>query len=193
MREARPVHRGTTLMRRKGFTLIELMIVVAILSVLAVVAGTAFRKYMDSARTTEAYYMLGEIRNREEAYRAEFSQYLPISSSADEGSASFFPAVDLAGCREPCPKDAVTSRPTNWVSLGINPGRRQLYCGYDFLAGAATQAVSGTQGTALIGATQTTPWWYAIAICDNDGNTAKNATFVTAYSTTVVTAQNEHN
>jgi prepilin-type N-terminal cleavage/methylation domain-containing protein len=180
-------------MRRKGFTLVEMMIVVAILSVLAVVAGTAFRRYLDSARTTEAYYMLGEIRNREEAYRAEFSQYLAISPSADESMASFFPAVDNAGCHEPCPKVAIiTGAPQGWKSLGINPGRNQLYCGYDFLAGLASVGVSGAQGIGLIGATQTTPWWYAIAVCDNDGDATKNATFVTAYSTTVVTAQNEH-
>jgi prepilin-type N-terminal cleavage/methylation domain-containing protein len=183
-------------MRNKGFTLIEMMIVVAILSVLAVVAGTAFRRYLDSARTTEAYYMLGEIRARQEAYRAEFSQYLSISTSADESLASFFPAVDGGSCVEPCPKAAAltnSSPPAGWKSLGINPGKGQLYCGYDFIAGAASGSVSGTQGVGLIGATQPTPWWYAIAICDNDGKSTKNATFVTAYSTTVVTAQNEHN
>jgi hypothetical protein len=35
-------------------------------------------------------------------------------------------------------------------------------------------------------------WWYAVATCDNDGNASKNATFTTAYNTTVVSAQNEH-
>ena len=39
---------------QKGFTLIELMIVVAILAILAVVAVPAFIKYMRRAKTTEA-------------------------------------------------------------------------------------------------------------------------------------------
>jgi len=45
----------------------------------------------------------------------------------------------------------------------------------------------------MIGATAFgQPWWYAVAICDNDGSTGTNATFTTASSTTVVSAQNEH-
>lgn len=45
----------------KGFTLIELMIVVAILAILAVVAVPAFIKYMRRAKTTEAIDELDKI------------------------------------------------------------------------------------------------------------------------------------
>jgi len=44
-----------------GFTLIELMIVVAILAILAVVAVPAFVKYMRRAKTTEAIDQLDKI------------------------------------------------------------------------------------------------------------------------------------
>ena len=177
----------------RGFTLIELMIVVVIIGVLAVVAGTAYRRYLDSARTTEAYSMLGEIRNREEAYRAEFSAYLGWSS--DESTTSAVPQVD-GSCHEPCPKDVnptTATLPPGWTNLGINPGRTQLACGYIGIAGDAGSKPSGALGQALLGsANLTTPWWYAVAICDNDGDSSTNATFTTAYSTTVVSAQNEH-
>ena len=45
----------------KGFTLIELMIVVAILAILAVVAVRAFIKYMRRAKTTEAIDQIDKI------------------------------------------------------------------------------------------------------------------------------------
>ena len=59
-----------------GFTLVEMMIVVAIILVLSVVAGGAYRKYSNSARKSEVIAVFGEIKGKEEAYRAEFSQYL---------------------------------------------------------------------------------------------------------------------
>jgi prepilin-type N-terminal cleavage/methylation domain-containing protein len=45
----------------RGFTLIELMIVVAILAILSVVAVPAFIKYMRKAKTSEAIDMLDKI------------------------------------------------------------------------------------------------------------------------------------
>ena len=45
-----------------GFTLIELMIVVAILGILAVVAIPAFVRYMRIAKTAEAYRMLSMMK-----------------------------------------------------------------------------------------------------------------------------------
>jgi len=178
----------------RGFTLIELMIVVTIVAVLAVVAGTAYRRYMDAARTTEAYSMLGEIRAKEEAYRAEKSQYVYWAS--DETPTSAFPVVDDVGCKEPCYKDVDPSKvtpPPGWTALGINPGRTRLQCGYLALTGQAGAAPTAPLGQEFFdNKAPQTPWWYAVAICDNDGNAAKNATFTTGFNTTVVSAQNEH-
>jgi prepilin-type N-terminal cleavage/methylation domain-containing protein len=180
----------------RGFTLIELMIVVAIIGVLAVVAGTAYRKYMDSGRTSEAMSMLGEIRAKEEAYRAEFSAYTSWSNNS-EASSNSLPMVDSQACaatggKEPCGK-AIPTGNAYWNALGINPGRANLQCGYITNSGKIGDTVSGTIGQGLLGsAAQTSPWWYAIAICDNDGTSTTNATFSTASTTMGVFTQNEH-
>jgi prepilin-type N-terminal cleavage/methylation domain-containing protein len=180
-----------------GFTLIELMIVVAIIGVLAVVAGTAYRRYMDSGRTAEAMAMLGEIRAKEEAYRAEFSSYTGWSGGG-EAATNTLPQVDggcSVGSKEPCAKNLPTTFTGNWAywsALGINAGKSQLYCGYIVNNGLANVAATGTMGKDILGGTPATPWWYAIAMCDNDGTAGTNATFATAFNTTVVSAQNEH-
>jgi len=58
-----------------GFTLIELMIVVAILGILAALAVPNFMNYQCKAKQTEAKTYLGSIRTAEEAYFLEFETY----------------------------------------------------------------------------------------------------------------------
>ena len=53
---------------RKGFTLLELMIVVAIVGVLAAVALPLYTEYMKKARTAEAKANIGDIRVAQLAY-----------------------------------------------------------------------------------------------------------------------------
>ena len=60
---------------RKGFTLIELMIVVAIIGILAAIAIPNFMRFQARSRTTEARTNLGAIYTAEVAFFGEGSQY----------------------------------------------------------------------------------------------------------------------
>jgi type IV pilus assembly protein PilA len=59
---------GSPMNQRHGFTLIELMIVVAIIGVLAAVALPAFQKYIRKAKTSEPLTNLRKIYDGEVAY-----------------------------------------------------------------------------------------------------------------------------
>jgi type IV pilus assembly protein PilA len=63
------------LKNKKGFTLIELMIVVAIIGILAAIAIPNFMTYQCKAKQSEARRVLGAIRTAQEAYYAEKSTY----------------------------------------------------------------------------------------------------------------------
>ena len=60
---------------QKGFTLIELMIVVAIIGILAAIAIPNFMRFQAKSKQSEAKMSLGAIGTTAEAYRAEKDTY----------------------------------------------------------------------------------------------------------------------
>ncbi|MFP4168032.1 MAG: type IV pilin protein [Desulfonatronovibrionaceae bacterium] len=63
------------MMQSKGFTLIELMIVVAIIGILAAIAIPNYMNYQCKAKQSEAKTNLGSIRTSQEAFRAEHDSF----------------------------------------------------------------------------------------------------------------------
>jgi type IV pilus assembly protein PilA len=67
--------------RARGFTLVELMIVVIIVAILALLAVVGYRKIVQSSHVTEATSMVNNIRVAQEAYHAETQTYAPCMAS----------------------------------------------------------------------------------------------------------------
>lgn len=62
-------------MKSKGFTLIELMIVIAIIAFLAMVSVPSFMRFLAKAKRAEAYMHLSSIYAAEKSYWAEHGTY----------------------------------------------------------------------------------------------------------------------
>jgi type IV pilus assembly protein PilA len=64
------------LMNSKGFTLIELMIVVAIIGILSAIAIPNFARYQSKSRQAESKIALASIYGGQKAFYAEYSAYV---------------------------------------------------------------------------------------------------------------------
>lgn len=69
--------------RTRGFTMIELVIVVALIGILGAIAYPAYTGYVSGARATAAQQFLMDVANAEETYRADALTYVAAADTAE--------------------------------------------------------------------------------------------------------------
>lgn len=101
-----------------GFTLIELMIVVAIVSIMAAVGFPSLSQYIKQSKTVEATGFLAEVKARQESYRFDFGRYCDVSAT----QGNFFPsATPTSTPQDWTPAAMAAGVGLNWTQLGASP------------------------------------------------------------------------
>ena len=115
---------------QKGFTLIELMIVVAIIGILAAIAIPNFRNYQMKAKTAEAKTNLGALKTSQEAYAAENGTYLACVAAP----------VNVPGTAK-----AAFGGNANYTAIGFAPSG-DVYYSYTVYGVTATTFIGVAEG-----------------------------------------------
>ena len=182
-------NQGVRRARARGFTMVELMVVVALVGILATIAQASVKKYVASSKATEANRMLKFIKTQQDAYYGEKMHYLNVSKNFD--TASFFPANSTPGQAKM--NFAGTGAIANgWKELGVTD-YGPLYFVYATTAGAAGTAPTPTGTDIKVGNWPTTSdkaWYAAKAIADLSGN-GENTVFVTGSFTGEIFSVND--
>jgi type IV pilus assembly protein PilA len=132
----------------KGFTLIELMIVVAIIGILAAIAIPNFLRFQLKSKSSEGKVNIAAIRTAQESYNAEFGTYVttatenPLVASIGTTKTPFLqtPGIDFA-------------------LLGWSP-EGSVYFSYDTVAQVAPQAYTIEAVANIDGDAATQSWGY---------------------------------
>lgn len=170
---------------QRGFTLVELMVVVAIVGALATLATWGMMKYVRASKAAEAIYMIGQIKTAEEAWREEFHAYYNVSTSID----TYYPGVPKNE-----KKHWINPAHTDWAQwqhLGVQTPNPVQF-GYAVVAGnpGGTPPNPGAAQTFAWPNPTTEPWFVVKAVGDFNED-SRYSKFVGSSFTQEIYAENE--
>lgn len=128
----------------RGFTLVEVMIVVVIIAILSALAIYGVRKYILSSKTSEAVEMLGAIRAAQEAYKADTFGYRATVDDPPNGK-------DLPGSGTSYPGFYPQVAPLKRAKIAWGGGTAAVKARWDELGVSSTAPVNYIYGCAAGG------------------------------------------
>jgi len=166
-----------------GFTLVELMITVAIIGVLALLATVGYARWARTAKTAEATAMLGSIKSAEETWRAEHLNYLDVSGNLT----TYFPLATPPNDQKVAwnPTTCAGTQVCDRFKLLNVQAESAVYYRYAVHAGPADGTAKTFDGKTFSPAAHD-PWFVVKAWGDLDANKVDSFYWTSSFASTIL-------
>jgi type IV pilus assembly protein PilA len=168
----------------RGFTMVELLAVVAMVGILAAIAMVGYQRYLNASKTGDAKAIIGAIRIGQENYRAETLRFLPISANLTD----YYPA-------QPDGKRRHFHNPshgkyTEWMMLNV-PTDSPTTFGFAVVAGGPGEAMPVPSTQEKPTWPTTTESWYVIQAAGDQNNNGVQSLLLSSSLTGEIYVENE--